>query len=727
MTAMHKKYGKMLMLLVLIFTIVTGAGIVFAPRILWSFAPNAVKNVSQEQVAHEFYWRLKFYLQKATGRVPELSWTEVLMGTWPGRELRGTWPGSGFIRGTMVTDNRSLDAGIANRLNAPHDIEKGKELFLDNCAACHGNDAKGGHAPSLAKPNYRVGSSDFALYRTLRDGIPGTAMASLDLSISERWQIIGFLRTLDETLVGDAHASTPREAVDVTQEALLNARSRTEDWLTYSGGFDGWRHSPLRDITPANASGLRLRWVHQFATQEDRIQATPIVANATIFMTEPPSNVVALDAAAGREIWRFNRRLPDELPICCGRVNRGLAILGNRLFFGTLDARLMALNANTGEVDWEVEVADPSEGFTITGAPLIVNDAVIVGVSGGEFGIRGFLPAYDAATGEERWRFHTIPGPGEIGHDSWENDAWETGGGPTWITGSFDPDLNLVYWGVGNPSPNYSGEVRPGDNLFTNSVIALDATTGELVWYFQFTPHDEHDWDSNQTPVLADIELDGVTRKTICWANRNGFYYVLDRTDGEFLLGVPFVEINWATGLDESGRPILTEAARVTTTGTLTWPGVGGGTNWLPPSYDPQTQTFLVHATEGSSIFTKSPEDEVRRGQGGIYVGSGSSTPNPPVNIVKALDVATGDIKWKYVASQPQTEVWSYSGVLSTAAGVTFAASGGILFALDTARGKELWRAALGGATQATPISFSIGEDQVIAVAAGRAFYVFGL
>lgn len=700
----------------------------YTPQFVWFFAPSSLRAVSQERVAYEFYWRIQFYLRKATGGVPDLSWAEVIKGTWPGNLLKGTWPGSGFITASTVTDGRSLEAAVVNPLDGPEDIARGQEIFLANCAGCHGNDGKGGHAPSLAKSNFSVGTSDLALYKALRDGIPGTALAAVDLSMAERWQVIAFLRTLGNQTMNEANASALPPPVDVSREALLTARSRTDQWLTYSGALDGWRHSPLQEITPANVSRLKLRWAHQFAAEEGTIQATPIVAGKTIFMTEPPNNVVALEAATGREIWRYVRRLPEELPICCGRVNRGLAVLGNRLFLGTLDAKLVALDASTGEVQWEVQVADPRAGFTITGAPLVVNDMVIVGVSGGEFGIRGFLPAYDAQTGEQRWRFHTIPGPGEIGHDTWENDAWTTGGGPTWITGSFDPDLNLVYWGVGNPSPNYAGEVRPGDNLFTNSVIALDATTGALAWHFQFTPHDEHDWDSNQTPVLADLVIEGVARKVICWANRNGFYYVLDRTNGQFLRGVPFVEINWASGLDDEGRPLLTEAAKVTATGTLTRPWVGGGTNWLPPSYDPKTQTFLVHATEGASIYTKSPQDQVSRGQGGIYVGSGSSSAGPAVNVVKALDAASGATKWEYVAPKPQTNLdWSYSGVLSTAGGVAFSASAGVLFALNTATGEELWRAGLGGRTQATPISFTIDGNQVVAVAAGRTLFVFGL
>jgi alcohol dehydrogenase (cytochrome c) len=723
-----KRYRGAALILLVLFTFV-GAVLFITPTILWIYAPNAVRAISLEQVSDQFFWRLQFYFEKATGQVPDLSWLEVIQGTWPGEVLKGSWPGSGFIMGTVVEDSRSLYADVRNPLTSPEDRARGQEIFLETCAPCHGKDGRGGaHAPSLARANFSVGSSDFALYKVLRDGIPGSAMAAADLSIAERWQVIAFLRSLDVDAENETAARSRIPPVNVSPEALLAARSRTDEWLTYSGSLDGWRHSQLREITAANVGGLKLRWAHQFATEEGTIEATPLVAGKTIFLTEPPNNVVALEAKTGREIWRYVRRVPRKLPVCCSRVNRGLAILGNRLFMGTLDARLVALDASSGEVLWEVKVADPSDGFTITGAPLIANNAVIVGVSGGEYGIRGFLAAYDPATGQQRWRFHTIPGPGEAGHDSWKNGAWRSGGGATWVTGSFDPALNLIYWGVGNPAPVYAGELRPGDNLFTNSVIALDATTGKLAWHFQFTPHGQHDWDSAQTPVLADLTIDGVARKVICWANRNGFYYVLDRTTGQFLRGVPFVKVNWASGLDHDGRPILTAAAEVTTRGVLARPGVGGGTNWQPPSYDPQSQTFLVHAAEGASVYTKARTSQVRRGPSGLYVGSGSSNAGPSVNVVKALDAATGAIKWEHASPRQQMgHDRSSSGVLSTAGGIAFSASSGVLFALDLTTGKELWRASLGGRTQATPISFLLDGHQVVAVAAGRAFFMFGL
>lgn len=702
----------------------------FSSDILNRYIPENLRTTSIHRIAHEVYWRLEFYAKKATGGVPGLSWAEVIQGTWPGQHLDGSWPGSGFITDRMVTEGRSLDASVINPLNDPTDNAKGRKLFEANCAPCHGRDGGGSaHAPVLAKLNYTVGSSDLALYKVLRDGIRGTAMASLGLSVEQRWQLVGFLRKLGAGKTEITGSTASPVPFDVTWQMLKTARSRTDEWLTYSGSLDGWRHSPLRQITTKNVSSLKLIWAHQFSTNEnDSFEAAPIVAGKTMFMTEPPSNVIALDEQSGREIWRYDRSLPRSLPICCGRVNRGLAILGDTLFLGTLDAHLVALDATTGAVKWDIPVANPRDGFSITAAPLVVRNAVIVGISGGEFGVRGFLAAYDAKTGKQLWRFNTIPGPGEFGNKTWGGTSWKTGGGPTWVTGSYDPDLNLLYWGVGNPSPDYVNDIRPGDNLFTNSVIALDATTGKLVWYFQFTPHDAHDWDSNQTPILADLTIDGVRRKVICWANRNGFYYVLDRTNGAFLRGVPFVDVNWASGLDKTGRPILTNSAKVTTGGTLTKPWVGGGTNWQPPSYDPKTRTFLVHATEGSSIYTASAPDHVKRGHGGFYVGSGTSTGERAIAVIKAIDAATGKIRWEHVSpAQVALPEQTYSGILSTDGGLTFAAHSGTVFALDTANGTELWRAGLGGKTKAAPISFTLNGKQVIAVTAGRTLFLFGL
>ena len=300
----------------------------------------------------------------------------------------------------------------------------------------------------------------------------------------------------------------------VSADDLLTAAEQPDRWLMYSGSYQSHRYSALDEINTTNVSQLKLDWVLQMPSAYSDAETTPLVVDDVMFLTESPNNVVAVDATTGEMLWRYHRSIPERQPLCCGRINRGLAILDDRLYLGTLDGYLVALDAMSGPVTWDVKVADYESGYSITTAPLALKDKVVVGVAGGEFGIRGFVDAYDVATGEQAWRFYTIPGPGEPGHDTWSEDSWKTGGAPTWLTGSFDPDLNLLYWGVGNPAPSFNGEAREGDNLYSNSVVALDPDTGELRWFFQFTPHDVHDWDANQIPVLADAEFDGRPRKT---------------------------------------------------------------------------------------------------------------------------------------------------------------------------------------------------------------------
>jgi alcohol dehydrogenase (cytochrome c) len=537
-------------------------------------------------------------------------------------------------------------------------------------------------------------------------------------------QVIAFVKMLQAHLPEDHKTEASRLAVQVSSERLQAAGTNPDEWLMYSGAYNGWRHSPLAEISSENVAQLRIRWIKQFDINEPYIEATPLVIDGTIFITVPPSSVLALDAKTGEVIWEYTRSVLVDLPLCCGRVNRGLAVHGNTLFWGGLDGYLVAINANDGKVIWQTLAARASDGYSITGAPLVINRSVVIGIAGGEYGTRGFLAAYDVSTGQQQWKFDTIPGPGEIGHETWENDAWRTGGGPTWNTGSYDPSTDLLYWGVGNPSPNFSGDVRPGDNLFTDSVIALHANTGKLAWYFQFTPHDEHDWDSSQTPILADLLIYGVVRKVICWPNRNGFYYVLDRVTGEFLTGKPFVELDWAEGLTPAGRPILSDVAKVSSAGRRTRPGVDGGTNWQNPAFDPKRGLIFVPASESSSVFTKLPSESVARGPKGVFAGSGWTQLELPTRQVLALDAATGQRKWKY---SPSPSTGEYSGLLETEGGLVFGASGGYCFALDVDTGRELWRVSLGGTTKSPPISFMVDGRQVIAVSAGRALFVFGL
>jgi alcohol dehydrogenase (cytochrome c) len=355
-------------------------------------------------------------------------------------------------------------------------------------------------------------------------------------------------------------AAVPASA-QVSSDRLRRAADEPQNWLTYSGGYASQRYSPLRQIDGGNVKNLELKWVlpnQVFGAW----QATPLVVDGIMYVTQRPNDVLAVDAKTGRVFWQYRYTVSPEARVCCGANNRGLAILGSRLFMGTLDGRLVAIDATGGRPLWNVPVGDPRLGYSITMAPLAVKDKILVGVGGGEYGIRGFVAAYDPATGKELWRFYTVPGPGERGHETWKNDAWKTGGGSVWVTPSYDPALNLTYWGIGNPGPDWNADLRPGDNLFTDSVIALDADTGALKWHFQFTPNDTYDYDSVQMAVLADVTWRGTPTKAMFWANRNGFFYVLNRETGAFLAGAPFVKVNWASGLDANGRPMPTPHAR---------------------------------------------------------------------------------------------------------------------------------------------------------------------
>ena len=676
-----------------------------------------LEDASREKIWNAVSCRAELYLQKARGGIPGVSWIEL----W---EL--TLPGRGFDCGYG-----SLAGGLHYSSGASEDDRRaGARIFRERCAGCHGSNGSGGLVgPSLTRSQYDHGDSDLAIYQVLRDGIPGTVMPKAGLPLNQLLQITAYLRTLQAYSSEKHEPAAERVSIQVSSARLRAAGSRTNEWLTYSGSYNGWRHTALAEITPVNAAQLRIRWVKQFDINDPNIEATPLLIDGVIFMVPDAGHVLALDAKTGDLIWEYKRPIPSALPLEYGLVNRGLAVYGSTLFLGTLDGYLVAINADDGKVVWQTLVASPSGGYSISGAPLVVNHSVVVGVSGGEFGIRGFLAAYDASTGQQQWRFDTIPGPGELGHETWQNDAWRTGGGATWVTGSYDPSTDLLYWGVGNPSPAFSGDVRPGDNLFTASVIAIHANTGKLAWFFQFTPHDEHDRDAAQTPVLADLIIKGVIHKVICWPNRNGFYYVLDRITGAFLAGVPFVEVDWAKGLTSGGQPILLNVAKVSTAGRRTRPGIAGGTNWQNPAFDQKRGLIFIPATESSSVFTKSPPDAiVDGGRNKIYVGSGWSQTANAIREVVALDAATGQRKWKYQAPYgTESSDVNYSGLFSTEGGLVFGAAGGVLFALDADTGREVWRVSLGGTTKSAPISFTVDGRQVIAVAAGRALFVFGL
>ncbi|MCH2324795.1 MAG: PQQ-binding-like beta-propeller repeat protein, partial [Pseudomonadales bacterium] len=392
-----------------------------------------------------------------------------------------------------------------------------------------------------------------------------------------------------------------------TYEDILSGFNDPTRWLTYSGDYSGSRHSPLTQITPENVAELRPIWTFQSGTttRGRGWETTPLLDDGVLYLTGSNNYAWALDARTGRAFWQYRRNLPDNLTYgASAPVNRGFGMLGNQLFMVTLDAHLMSFDRRTGDVLWDRELADYQIGYAATLAPLIVGNKVIVGISGGEYQTRGFIDAFDPASGERIWRFNTIPGPGEPGSETWPDDPviLAQGGGGTWMNGSYDPELNLIYWGVGNPNPDYYDENRPGDNLYSDSIVALDANTGELRWHYQFTPHDINDWDSNHMPVLADIEWEGEPRRVVMVGNRNGFFYVLDRENGELLLGEPFTATTWARDIGPDGLPIILNDGSL---GCL--PDPWGSTNFYPPTFFPGLDLFILNAIETCATYV--PEE----------------------------------------------------------------------------------------------------------------------
>ena len=514
-----------------------------------------------------------------------------------------------------------------------------------------------------------------------------------------------------------------RVLAQVPFKRIVNAKSEPESWLTYSGDYRGSAFSQLSQVTVKNASELQVAWMYQTGLSH-HFETMPLVADGLMYITEPPSNVTAIDLRTGRPVWTYKRRLPSRLIVCCGQVNRGVALLDDQVFVGTVDAHLVSLDMRTGRVRWDVQVADHESAYAITSAPLVVKDKVIVGVAGAEYGVRGFLDAYDAKTGKRAWRLWTVPGPGEPGNETWSGDSWKTGGASTWMTGTYDPDLNLIYFGTGNPSPDYVGDNRLGDNLYSDSLLAIDPDTGTLKWYFQFTPHDVLDMDSNQIPVLADGVFGGRPRKVVLFANRNGFYYILDRTNGEFIVGKQFAKQTWARGLDSKGRPIPNPEAVPKVEGTLVYPDDDGVANWFSPSLNPVTGLFYQNVREKGAIQVRSRVDP-EYAPGRLFMG-GSRRAVPgeePYGALRALDWKTGELKWEFKVHTPP-----WCGVLSTAGGIVFSGTmEGDFLALDAVTGKLLWRIQTGGAFWSNPMSYMHEGKQYIAVAAGSSLIAFSL
>jgi alcohol dehydrogenase (cytochrome c) len=523
-------------------------------------------------------------------------------------------------------------------------------------------------------------------------------------------------------LIGSAFIRAQEDPTTVTYQDLLNGFKNPSSWLTYSGDYSGQRHSPLKQITPENAHRLSAHWTFQTETtaRGRGFESTPLVVDGVMYVTGPNGFAWALDARSGRPFWRYRRELPANLTYgASAPVNRGFGILADRLFLTTLDAHLVALDTKTGNVLWDIELADYKAGHSATMAPLVVKDKVIVGISGGDYPTRGFLDAYDPTNGKRIWRFYTVPGAGEPGSETWpaSPELLARGGGATWVTGSYDPELNTLYWGTGNPNPDYYGEDRKGENLYTCSLIAIDADTGKLKWHYQFTPHDLHDWDSNHVPVLADLVIGGQRRKVVMVANRNGFFYVLDRVTGKVLLGKPFTDTTWARELGPDGHPIvLNDGSK----GCL--PDNWGGTVFMPPSFDPALGLFFVTARETCATFV--PEKQVIAPGRFSLSGTVRRDLAKAYGALRAIDAATGERRWEFKFATP-----SFGGVLSTASGVVFDGDNeGNFMAFDARTGANLWHYQTGSPLWGgSPITYMLDGRQYVVVGSGSSIVAYAL
>jgi len=526
-------------------------------------------------------------------------------------------------------------------------------------------------------------------------------------------------RSPESTLIGTAQTSEKPAFAGIV-------RPKPGEWPTYHGHLSGNRHSPLDQIDTTNVTRLAPRWTFPVPAAQAALQVTPVVVDGLMYVTAANA-VWALDARTGRQVWHYSRpRTKGLVGDPAAGINRGVAVLGDRVFMQTDHAHVIALHRVGGQLLWDVEMADYRQHYGATSAPLVVNDLVIAGVSGGDEGNRGFLDAYKAATGERVWRFWTVPARGEPGSETWIGKALEHGCAATWLTGTYDPDARLLYWPTGNPCPDYNGDERQGDNLYSNSILALDPDTGRLRWHFQFTPHDLHDWDANQTPMLVDAQFHGRPRKLLLHGDRNGFFYVLDRLTGEFLLAEPFVRnLTWASGIGKDGRPLLLPGNEPTIEGTRTCPSVVGATNWPSTAFSPATGLFYLMAQESCGIYTKSSEWWV---QGQSFYGGGTrrSPGDVTKKFLRALDVQTGKVVWEIPDLGGSVLA---SGVMSTAGGLLFYGDspGGAFVAADAKSGKLLWHFNTGQSWKAGPMSYAIDDTQYIGIAAGSTIIVFAL
>jgi alcohol dehydrogenase (cytochrome c) len=643
-----------------------------------------------------------------------------------------------------------LTLGLAGQVEQT--VDPGRKAFETRCAACHGADGNGGEmGPPIG---LRLSArDDQQLGELIRDGQPAKGMPPSQIGDAELADLVKHLRTiqrraetnapagkrmqiqttagtpLDGQVVGEGFADLQLRTADERVHLLRRSDGRFRevtsgaDWPTYNGATGGNRYTTETQINKDTVARLGMTWMFTLPGAGN-LQVTPVVVGGIMYVANV-NECYALDAGSGRQIWRYRRARTTGLS-AGGGANRGVAVAGDRVFMETDNAHTIALNRFTGALLWDTELADWRKNYAASSAPLPAGNLIIAGVSGGEHGANGFVAALDQATGKEVWRFWTVPKPGERGSETWEGKDIEHGGAPTWFTGSYDPALDMVYWPTGNPSKEYNGDHRKGDNLYANCILALDRTTGRLVWHYQFTPHDLWDWDATQTSVIVDAAWQGQPRALLLHASRNGFFYVFDRRNGELLLAKPFVRnLTWASGIGADGRPIKLPNQDPTPEGTKVCPSQDGATNWFSPSFNPATGLYYIQTFEKCSIYTKSDAGEWESQKS--YLGGTQRTgPDPtPQRVLKAIDISSGAIKWELPQYGP---AYSWGGTLSTASGLVIVGEdGGALLAVDATTGKPLWSFPTNQTWKASPMTYGFDGRQFLAVAAGPSIIAFAI
>lgn len=654
---------------------------------------------------HDFQWRLEIVADRALGNIQDISWAEL---------FPMLLPGSGIYLEKLASLENPY-AVIKNPLGGTEAAEMGSNLYATHCRSCHGVEGALGSAPAL--DGGLRGHTDWAIFRIVKYGIEGSAMPRHNMPSDDIWRIVSHLRSLrpSQNQVAETHVY-PTVSTDEIGTGIGRDEKR---WLTYSGSYFGDRYSALEEINSENIQQLSLEWAHQTSSR-NKMQASVLVNGRYLFLPVPPNQVLALDSKTGSLIWSHEWSMPREVVSCCGFQNRGVALFGSSLFVATFDGRLRALEASTGKLLWETRLVDYRRDYHITSAPLAIPGRVIVPISGGQFGAPGRLIAVDSKTGQILWSFNTIAD--DENASSWAGESAKHGGAAPWMTGSYDPERDWIYWGTGHPAPSYNGDVRKGDNLYSSSLVVLDGSTGQRVWHFQFTPHNEHGWDAAQVPILYD-EPHG--ERWIVWPNRNAFYYRFSRQPHEFRLAHPFAHQTWATEILANGRPVKDPSATPSKHGTLVFPNYNGATNWWASSLDLQNKRIYVPVLERGEYFYKH------------YVGyeaheyyDGGSTRLDPQDrhekFIRALDVMSGELIWEKPLAATQHGL-AMAGTLSTGGNLVFTGDATDFIAIDADKGEEIWRVNLGGKIGAAPVTYAVDGKQYVSIVADRTLYTFSL